>query len=101
MNNTATNTATCPTVRKQIGKTTYIVRVHFSETAKETMEDKIKRLLREEVRKMWLLFEFDGEVRDFSSLAKQQNRFSFHVVQDWHHLISQNLEKSRCMMSCS
>ena len=23
-NNTATNTATCPTVRKQIGKTTYI-----------------------------------------------------------------------------
>ncbi|MDB0346188.1 hypothetical protein C4S18_11335, partial [Clostridioides difficile] len=24
----------------------------FSETAKETMEDKIKRLLREEVRKM-------------------------------------------------
>ena len=49
---TATNTATCPTVRKQIGKTTYIVRVHFSQTAKETMEDKIKRLLREEVRKM-------------------------------------------------
>ena len=41
-----------PTVRKQIGKTTYIVRVHFSQTAKETMEDKIKRLLREEVRKM-------------------------------------------------
>ena len=34
------------------GKTTYIVRVHFSETAKETMEDKIKRLLREEVRRM-------------------------------------------------
>ena len=26
MNNTATNTATCPTVRKQIGKTTYIKR---------------------------------------------------------------------------
>ena len=44
--------ARCPTVRKQIGKTTYIVRVHFSQTAKETMEDKIKRLLREEVRKM-------------------------------------------------
>ena len=48
MNNTATNTGTCPTVRKQIGKTTYIVRVHFSQTAKETMEDKIKRLLRED-----------------------------------------------------
>ena len=39
-------------IDRQIGKTTYIVRVHFSQTAKETMEDKIKRLLREEVRKM-------------------------------------------------
>ena len=52
MNNTATNSTTCPTVRNHAGKTTYIVRVHFSQTAKETMEDKIKRLLREEVRKM-------------------------------------------------
>ena len=56
MNNTATlsttNNSPCPTVRKQIGKTTYNVRVHFSETAKETMADKIKRLLREEVRRM-------------------------------------------------
>ena len=42
----------CPTSRRNIGKTTYIVRVHFSETAKETMEDKIKRMLREEVRRM-------------------------------------------------
>ena len=33
-------------------KTTYIVRVHFSETATETMADKIKRMLRDEVRKM-------------------------------------------------
>ena len=42
----------CPTIRRKIVKTTYIVRVHFSETAKETMEDKIKRMLRDEVRKM-------------------------------------------------
>ena len=76
MNNTATNTATCPTVRKQIGKTTYIVRVHFSETAKETMEDKIKRLLREEVRKMWLLFEFDEKVLDFYWGRKRQHEDS-------------------------
>ena len=75
MNNTATNTATCPTVRKQIGKTTYIVRVHFSETAKERMEDKIKRMLREEVRKMCLHFEFDEKVLDFSSLARQPKAF--------------------------
>ena len=55
MSNIAVNSSnlnTCPTVRRQIGKTTYIVRVHFSQTAKETMEDKIKRMLREEVRKM-------------------------------------------------
>ena len=49
MNNTATNTATCPTVRKQIGKTTYIVRVHFSETAKETMEEIGRASCRERV----------------------------------------------------
>ena len=73
MNNTATNSTTCPTVRKQIGKTTYIVRVHFSQTAKETMEDKIKRLLREEVRKMRLLFEFDEKVLDFSSLEHRES----------------------------
>ena len=35
--------------RKVIGNTTYMVRVHFSETSKETMEDKVKRLIREDV----------------------------------------------------
>ena len=44
--NTNTNTQPC------FRKTTYIVRVHFSETATETMADKIKRMLRDEVRKM-------------------------------------------------
>ena len=49
MNATAIQTAnnTQPCFRKTIDKTTYVVRVHFSETAKETMQDKIKRLLRE------------------------------------------------------
>ena len=45
-------TEPCPTFKRKIGKTTYVVRVHFSQTSKETMEDKIKRLLREEVRRM-------------------------------------------------
>ena len=40
------------TFSMKLGKTTYVVRVHFSETSKETMQDKIKRLLREEVAKM-------------------------------------------------
>ena len=53
MNNTATTAPPphpCPTVRKQINGTTYIVRVHFNENARETMEDKIKRLLRNEIQ---------------------------------------------------
>ena len=37
-----------PCFRKVIGNTTYVVRVHFSETSKETLEDKIKRLVKEE-----------------------------------------------------
>ncbi|MGI6744539.1 MAG: transposon-encoded TnpW family protein [Eubacteriales bacterium] len=37
---------------KKIGRTTYKVKVHFSETSKETMEDKIKRMLRKEASQM-------------------------------------------------
>lgn len=55
MNNTETvnnSTTPCPVFRKTVGQTTYVVKVHFSETSSETLEDKIKRLLREEVRQM-------------------------------------------------
>ena len=38
-----------PALVKKIGKMTYIVRIHFSETSTETMEDKIKRMLKNEV----------------------------------------------------
>ncbi len=41
-----------PMFRKTIGQTTYLVRVHFSETSRDTLADKIKRLLREEAMKM-------------------------------------------------
>ena len=44
-----------PCFRKVIGNTTYVVRVHFSETAKETLEDKIKRLIGEEIRGISML----------------------------------------------
>ena len=47
-----TNNNAQPYFRKTIGKTTYVVRVHFSETSKETLQDKIKRLLCDEVAKM-------------------------------------------------
>ena len=41
-----------PDLVKKIGKTTYIVKVHFSQSNKETMTDKIKRMLRNEVSQM-------------------------------------------------
>lgn len=40
---------TPPTFRKTIGKTTYEVVVHFSTTSTETMTDKIKRLIQNEI----------------------------------------------------
>ncbi len=39
-----------PCFRKVIGNTTYVVCVHFSETSKEPLVDKIKRLIGEEAR---------------------------------------------------
>ena len=41
-----------PTMVKKIGKTTYKVRVHFSDTSTETMSDKIKRMLKNEIQQM-------------------------------------------------
>ena len=37
---------------KKIGKTTYRVSIHFSTTSRETMSDKIKRMIRNEVSRM-------------------------------------------------
>ena len=34
----------------RVGKTTYIVGVHFSQDSKDTLEDKLKRLMREDVK---------------------------------------------------
>ena len=39
-----------PCFRKVIGNTTYVVRVHFRETAKETLKNKVKRLIEVETR---------------------------------------------------
>ena len=41
-----------PALVKKIGKTTYRVAIHFSTTSRETMSDKIKRMLRNEVSRM-------------------------------------------------
>ena len=37
-------------LRKKIGGTTYVVRVHFNEDVKETMKDKIIRMLENDVK---------------------------------------------------
>ena len=39
-----------PKFSRRIGSTNYIVSVHFSQTSKETIEDKLIRLLKSEVR---------------------------------------------------
>ena len=44
-NNQIENRQSC--FRKVIGNTTYVVRVHFSETSRETLKDKIKKLIRD------------------------------------------------------
>ncbi len=49
---TTEETQDCPTMQVRIDKTTYIVKLHFNENAKETFEDKIKRLIQDEVLKM-------------------------------------------------
>ena len=40
-----------PCFRKVIGNTTYLVHVHYSKTSKETLEDKIKRLISEKMHR--------------------------------------------------
>ncbi len=49
---TGTKQKDAPALVKKIGKTTYVVWVHFSETSRETMSDKIKRMLRNEIAQM-------------------------------------------------
>ena len=41
-----------PDIVKKIGNTTYRVKIHFSTTSKETMSDKIKRLIVRECEKI-------------------------------------------------
>jgi len=56
MNTDKTTTATAraeqPDFVKRIGKTTYRVKVHFNPKSKETMTDKIIRMLKNEVNHM-------------------------------------------------
>ncbi len=42
---TETNVSETPALVKTIGKTTYVVNVHFSDTTRETVVDKLQRLI--------------------------------------------------------
>ena len=53
--NTSQNDNRQPCFRKVIGNTTYVVRVHFSEESKERLENKIEKLIGEDVRKNTML----------------------------------------------
>ena len=53
MNNTVKKIQTekaAPALVKKIGNTTYIVNIHFKESAKETLQQKIERMLKDEVK---------------------------------------------------
>ena len=56
MNTEKTNTAAAkaeqPDLVKRIGSTIYHVKVHFNPNSKETMQDKIIRMLRNEVSRL-------------------------------------------------
>ena len=45
-----------PVFRRKIRETTYVVKVHFSDNAKETLETKIKRMLKNEVEQNLYFF---------------------------------------------
>ena len=34
----------------RMGNTTYVIGVHFSQTSKDTLDDKMKRLMRDDVK---------------------------------------------------
>lgn len=38
---------------KAIGKTTYFVICHFNETSKETLQDKLKRMILRDIQSSW------------------------------------------------
>ncbi len=40
-----------PTITTKIGSTTYVVGLHFSKTSKETLQDKIKRMVLEDAKR--------------------------------------------------
>lgn len=51
INRPAGTPQSAPALVKKIDKTTFVVRIHFSTTSKESVEDKIKRMLKNDIGK--------------------------------------------------
>lgn len=51
INRPARTPQSAPSLVKKIDKTTFVVRIHFSTASKESMEDKIKRMLKNDIGK--------------------------------------------------
>ncbi|MBR0411726.1 MAG: transposon-encoded TnpW family protein [Eubacterium sp.] len=47
---TQTEPSDQPILPIRVGKTTYTVRLHFSENSRETMEEKVKKLIRRDIQ---------------------------------------------------
>ena len=45
-----TTEQTAPVLIRKIGNTTYMVGIHFSQASKETMDDKLLRLIKNDIR---------------------------------------------------
>lgn len=45
-----TNASPAGTFSMRVGNTTYVVGVHFSKTSRDTLEDKVKKLIKDEVK---------------------------------------------------
>ena len=46
----AARTSPAGTFSMKLGKTTYVVGVHFSKTAEDTLEEKMKQLMKDDVK---------------------------------------------------
>lgn len=47
---TAAKAKPAGTFNMRMGNTTYVIGVHFSKTSRDTLEDKMKRLMRDDVK---------------------------------------------------
>ena len=67
-----------PHLVKTIGKTTYLVTCHFSETSWETLQDKLKRMFRFNLQ--FACQERNRPLKDcFLTVRKRQHYHFFHV----------------------